>query len=316
MSTFTVNTWSMFLLSDGSTDVDFRHSHSIKTDTIFTIPAIPAIPHNICNHIFNGNVGAPVHKKLQNGAKVLEFGCETAIWTTEVAAEFPDSEFYAVDYTISSDSSDNNNNNVTFIECDILKKKLPFPDNEFDYIFSRDKSVIFGKDYFHDVLSELLRVLKPEGWLEIGYSCAPGRNFSPALGRLLFGLFSWAKLHNIDTNLMTNFESHLKETGKVEIVDQQVTQITSRADYYFGEVARENALSYFNLTKDVMAPFMKMTFEEFDILLKDIENEMRQDDGVVLQQKRVFAKKKNEIMHTVEPYRLSLKRQQSNKENF
>ncbi|CAG8857119.1 14090_t:CDS:2, partial [Gigaspora margarita] len=63
---------------------------------------------------FNGNVGAPVHEKLQSGAKV--------------AAEYPNTEFYAIDSFPLPDSIDN----ISFIEYETIKKIL-FPDNEFDY---------------------------------------------------------------------------------------------------------------------------------------------------------------------------------------
>ncbi|CAG8499784.1 5920_t:CDS:2 [Gigaspora rosea] len=152
--------------------------------------------HSIYEYVFNGHVGAPIHEKLQNGAKVLEFGCDAGIWITEVAAEYPNSEFYAVDFSIPAS---NNVDNITFIKCDILQK-LPFPDDEFDYVFSRDKFLFFEKNNFYDYLSEILRILKPGG-------------------------HSWLKSHNIVKDFIESFESYLQEIGKAESMSHQLVKI-------------------------------------------------------------------------------------------
>ncbi|CAG8809279.1 21230_t:CDS:2, partial [Dentiscutata erythropus] len=122
--------------------------------------------HSLYEYVFSGHIGAPVHEKLKNGARVLEFGCGTGTWVTEVATEYPNTEFYVVDFNISASNADNDN--IKFIKCDILKK-LPFPDNEFDYIFSRDQYNFYGKNTFYEYLSEIFRLLKPGGWLEVEY---------------------------------------------------------------------------------------------------------------------------------------------------
>ncbi|CAG8786891.1 6353_t:CDS:2, partial [Dentiscutata erythropus] len=145
-----------------------HYSHVKKNKKIFYTPIkdisefenFAFYEHQLYDHAFNGSIAAPVHEKLRTGAKVLEFGCGTGIWTIEVAAEYPNSKFYAVDFITK-----NSIENITFINYDI-NQKLPFPDNEFDYIFSRNKTNFFTKDNFQGFLFEVLRVLKPGGWLE------------------------------------------------------------------------------------------------------------------------------------------------------
>ncbi|RIB29682.1 hypothetical protein C2G38_2154605 [Gigaspora rosea] len=142
--------------------------------------------HSIYEYVFNGHIGAPIHETLQNGAKVLEFGRDAGFWITE----------------------------------------LPFPDDEFDYVFSRDKFLFFEKNNFYDYLSEILRILKPGG-------------------------HSWLKSHNIVKDFIESFESYLQEIGKAESMSHQLN------------------------TKDFLAPFMKISFEEFERLTSTTESEMR-----------------------------------------
>ncbi|CAG8567358.1 6277_t:CDS:2 [Cetraspora pellucida] len=216
--------------------------------------------HSIYEHVFNGNVGAPVHEKLQNGGQIL------------VASEYPDTKIYAIDASVpSSDSCDN----VTFMEWSVFKK-LPFPDSEFDYVFSRDKYSIFAKDDFQENLSEIFRVLKPGGWLEV-------RKW-----------YSWLMKHNIDHSLMVTLENVLQESGKAESISRKIVNIPIRSDYSFGEFSLDVYLFYFRSARDYMAPFMDISFEEFDTLMNNVESELNaKNSSVVLRHKQVFARKKN-----------------------
>ncbi|CAG8541080.1 387_t:CDS:2, partial [Cetraspora pellucida] len=230
--------------------------------------------HNVYEYAFKGNVGAPVYEKLQNGAKVLEFGCASGIWTTEVASEYPNTEFYAVDFIIP-DSSANDNNNITFIKCDILKK-LPFPDNEFDYVFSRDKYIFFKNDNIQNFVLEIFRVLKPGGWLEVVYPCFYKGLPGSALSRIFDGVRSLYMSYYIDYRFfMTNFETYLQNTGKAENISHQIAKIPLISDHAFAEFTCENCLLFFKTLKGLVAPIMKISFEEFDDLINNSENELK-----------------------------------------
>ncbi|CAG8827187.1 966_t:CDS:2 [Gigaspora margarita] len=245
--------------------------------------------HSIYEYVFNGHVGAPIHEKLQNGAKVLEFGCDAGIWITEVAAEYPNSEFYAVDFSIPAS---NNVDNITFIKCDILQK-LPFPDDEFDYVFSRDKFLFFEKNNFYDYLSEILRILKPGGWLEVEYFFNQDITNGPATKLMIDAWHSWIKSHNIVQDFIESFERYLQETGKVESMSHQLVKVPIGGSNAFGEFTCEVTICYMKSTKDFLAPFMNISFEEFDRLASTAESEMRAKDcDMSCQLKRIIARKK------------------------
>jgi ubiquinone/menaquinone biosynthesis C-methylase UbiE len=103
--------------------------------------------------------------------KVLDIGCGTGIWCASVAQEFaergqPNVEFVGLD--VVPVYGDMKGVNFTFVRHDFTSNPMPFPDNEFDYIFMRDvswgvKSGLFYTDLFH----EYFRVLKPGGAFEI-----------------------------------------------------------------------------------------------------------------------------------------------------
>ncbi|CAG8626387.1 6229_t:CDS:2 [Cetraspora pellucida] len=243
--------------------------------------------HNFYKFFFNGDLGAPVHEKLQKSAKVLAFR-ECGIWTAEVAAEYPNSEFYAVDSIILD--SRNEFNNITFIECDDFKK-IPFPDNEFDYVFTRDNFLYLEKTTLQEGLSELFRVLRPGGWLEVINS----RQTDLAPGLMYTGLVnawrSYLETQNIDSDILNNFENYLHETGKIDYMSYRI--IKPQAKNASEEVFIDFFLMFFRNARDVLASFMNISFEEYDVLMNNIEKELEaKGNRMTLLHKKVLARKK------------------------
>ncbi|CAG8799964.1 8432_t:CDS:2 [Cetraspora pellucida] len=250
--------------------------------------------YNIYEHVFNDIICAPVQEKLQTGAKVLEFCCDSGIWTTEIAPEYPNTEFYAVDSTISI--SGEKFNNITFIECDIFKK-LPFPDNEFDYIVSQDKLFLMEKNRFLEGLSEIIRVLKPEGWLEFVGTYNTDLVYGSAYKQLKNTWESWLRLQNIDSDIVKNIENYLQQTGKVESISCQTKDSQIRSGNAFGEFLNEFIFSFYRSTRDYLAPFMSISLEEFDDLVNKAECELSaKDNQTTIRHKQILAKKKS--MHS------------------
>ncbi|CAG8828595.1 31536_t:CDS:2, partial [Gigaspora margarita] len=231
--------------------------------------------HIVYEYAFNGHVGAPIHEKLQSGAKALEIGCDAGVWITEVAAEYPNTEFYAVDFNISA--SNTSDENITFVKCNIFQK-LPFPNDKFDYVFSRDKFLFFEKDNFYDYLSELLRILKPGGWLEVGYLLKHYIKNGPVTKMMTDAWQSWLKSQNIVKDFMENFERYLQETGKVESISHQLVKVPIGGSYAFGEFTCEICICYLKNANYYLALFMNISFEEYDRLACISESEMRAKD--------------------------------------
>lgn len=83
-----------------------------------------------------------------------------------MAKEFPNSEFMAIDLIESYEGVLSlAPPNLTFSMADV--RKLPFPDNTFDYVF---QGLAMGSFRIHEwpgVIDELVRVTKPGGWVEL-----------------------------------------------------------------------------------------------------------------------------------------------------
>jgi SAM-dependent methyltransferase len=109
-------------------------------------------PQKLCNYIsktFFKTIEVQAEK-----CKILDIGCckGTALKSFNKSGNF---ELYGIDIR------DENVEGINFKACNLEKESIPYPDDYFDYIYS--KSVLEHVVNTDNFLSEALRVLKPNG---------------------------------------------------------------------------------------------------------------------------------------------------------
>ncbi|KAF8246491.1 hypothetical protein K440DRAFT_487066, partial [Wilcoxina mikolae CBS 423.85] len=102
---------------------------------------------------------------------VLELGCGSAIWSACMADEFAkmgrsDVKFTGMD--VVDVRMDMKGVDFKFVKHNLLTNPFPFEDNAFDFVFCRDMTLCYpSKKMYIDIISEILRIVKPGGLLEI-----------------------------------------------------------------------------------------------------------------------------------------------------
>jgi ubiquinone/menaquinone biosynthesis C-methylase UbiE len=123
--------------------------------------------HIIVRRVLGGNHHAPPRMPQ----RILDAGCGTGRWLVEMATEFPSAEVVGGD-VVRPDSLAPMlaplaalAAQVAFVEAD-LRQRLPFPDASFDCAHMRlmHGALLPGQYLF--ALRELVRVTRPEGWVE------------------------------------------------------------------------------------------------------------------------------------------------------
>ena len=82
-----------------------------------------------------------------------------------MATDFPNPSFTGVDISPVTPQGIKPKN-VHFVQGNILDG-LPFPDNSFDYVHQRLLILGIPSDKWQSVVNDIVRVLKPGGYLEV-----------------------------------------------------------------------------------------------------------------------------------------------------
>ncbi|CAI2164940.1 20425_t:CDS:2 [Funneliformis geosporum] len=124
------------------------------------------LQHFLFEHIWKSNYSSPIEHKLKScDFKVLDVGCGPGTWLLEMSTQHPLVKFVGVDI-VPVFPSEIKPTNLDFHKCDI-NQGLPFKDNYFDFVRMSLIATSLKGDQWNDAIRELVRVLKPNGYLEI-----------------------------------------------------------------------------------------------------------------------------------------------------
>ncbi|KAI8997650.1 S-adenosyl-L-methionine-dependent methyltransferase [Pilobolus umbonatus] len=144
----------------GNSTVDF----SLPCDT--TEGERLATMHHMFKSILQGNFISPVRDVLSNTrANVLDIGCGNGTWVLEMSNEFPNTEFFGIDECPLFPKS-NKPPNTHFVQHNVLSP-FPFNANQFDFIYMRSMILYYTPAQLVTLLSDISRILKPGGYLEV-----------------------------------------------------------------------------------------------------------------------------------------------------
>jgi len=126
--------------------------------------------HLVLRQAFKGNYAAPIDKPRS----ILDVGTGTARWAKEMALVFPQANVVGLDVkepltdeqNVPANAADARPANYSFVLGNVLEG-LPFPDESFDFVHQRLLFFAIPADRWQFALSELVRVTRRGGWIEI-----------------------------------------------------------------------------------------------------------------------------------------------------
>ncbi|CAB4377447.1 unnamed protein product [Rhizophagus irregularis] len=127
------------------------------------------LDHYLFRFQWQSNFSSPIEQNLLSGGlKVLDVGCGTGTWILDMAKEYhPTNIYIGIDILPILPDENSRLSNTGFIQCDLLDG-IPFPDSTFDFVCER--FLIYPDltdSQWKYLFSEIKRVLKPGGYLEI-----------------------------------------------------------------------------------------------------------------------------------------------------
>ncbi|KAG9320258.1 hypothetical protein KVV02_005035 [Mortierella alpina] len=231
---------------------------SICATLWFVIP----LQHFILRYAIQGNYKAPLDKSKVRA--ILDVGCGPGTWTMEMANEFPDATLTGIDMSAVFPTTIIPGN-CRFLQHNILNR-FPFPDNTFDFVYQRLLIAGLTPDDWSRVLSELERVTKPGGWIELVEVDGVGGNNGPYTAKI----WSW-----VDRALATRGVNCQigREPGLVPLMEKaQITNIkqdalrlpTGHHGGKIGVLLKENEHSFWNAITPMIIHGAGIDQEEYE----------------------------------------------------
>ncbi|CAG8522638.1 7073_t:CDS:2 [Funneliformis mosseae] len=180
--------------------------------------------HFVKRYIYDSNFSAPIEEKLiQGGYKVLDIACGSGAWLLDLSTRYDNSHFFGIDFQ-EVYPQEIKPPNLKFTKADILEG-LPFPDNEFDFVRQDSMSHVLQRNQWEFVLSEIVRVTKPGGYIELAELNITFNGFGPILHRIYGGMRNFLLKQNVDINVTYELESMLKSQPNVTTIHRDEREL-------------------------------------------------------------------------------------------
>ncbi|CAG8453462.1 3193_t:CDS:2, partial [Scutellospora calospora] len=229
-------------------------------------------------YIWQSNFSSPIDEYIKTGGvKVLDVGGGSGPWVIEMAREYTNTLFTKIDSKASLQNSETLPN-LTIKEYNLLELglgSLPFEDSTFEFIHVGFLAYELPESQFEALVNELIRVLKPGGYLEIMDTDFEGGNEGPSAHRLMSSLRSYYISKGINPMITNKLEPLMKSTkGLSDITVQRTLHALGNWDERIGELALDNWLQFLNDIKYSIAPFMGISDTEYRYLVREFGSEV------------------------------------------
>jgi SAM-dependent methyltransferase len=163
---------------------------------------------------------------LDQPTNILHVTDGTVRWVVEMAVEFPNAQVVGFEFSPLPNIAPvlaplgDLASHVSFIEGDVTKG-LPFPEGTFDYVFMRYVSPSIPAAHWPRVIAELVRVLRPGGWVEVRETALAVHDPGPAYAQGGAWIAELLRRRGMDSDLGPKLR-HLLEGANLQPVIERV----------------------------------------------------------------------------------------------
>ncbi|KAG0227493.1 hypothetical protein BGW42_002928 [Actinomortierella wolfii] len=223
--------------------------------------------HYLVRYVFKGNYNVKLDPKAK--LNILDVATGTAVWALEMSHEFPNSQIYGVDISPIF-PTEIKPANCHFQLCNILDG-LPFEDNFFDFIYQRLLVYALTPAQRKQVNAELLRVLKPGGYLQLVESDGIVYNSGPQMDMINRLSLETSMRHGVDPRIVQNMRSGLKHAGYVNVNSFHIALPVGKWGGKVGELSLQNMHGLANIW--LKGEVGRMSEEEAQRVLEIVDQE-------------------------------------------
>ncbi len=223
--------------------------------------------HYLFRNALHGNFSAPI----QQPQSILDVGTGTGRWATEMARQFPQANVIGLDLvappaddSTTAQTGEPRPENYVFVQGNVLDG-LPFPDKTFDFVHQRLLVAGIPLARWPGVVSELLRVTMPGGWVEL-LEAIPARG-GPAMNQLYEWLVGIGLPRGVDIRTTHLIGQYLLDAGAQQVTYRQLDMPMGIWGDRSGAMMEAN---YFALHQGIRGPLLALgmtSAAEFDAVM-------------------------------------------------
>src|SRR5205085_2860735 len=175
---------------------------------------------DVQHHALRLAVGTNYLVPVGRPGRVLDCGGGTGQWAFELCTEFPDALVVGVDL---QPAKPDRPVNFRFVQASVLGG-LPFADGGFDYVHQRLLAAAIPLSRWSELIGELVRVVRPGGWVELveaDWAVEPG---GPATRELIGLAMRLGRSLGLDTmgTIFRSLDGHLARAGLVDVARRTI----------------------------------------------------------------------------------------------
>lgn len=235
--------------------------------------------HYMLRYALRGNYAAPVEQPRD----ILDVGCGTGRWATEMATEFPNANVIGVD--VAPPPMDENvanklhADNYTFVQGNALER-LPFPDGSFDFVHQRLLTLAIPEAQWPGAVHELARVTRRGGWIEM---VEGGDRFdgSPAMERISDWGQGLLRRRGINSDMVRHLGEMLQQAGAVDVTQRRVDLPIGKHGGRIGAMVETNTMTALVALRAPIASLGIADADAFDRTLAQARDEIARGHFVV-----------------------------------
>lgn len=231
--------------------------------------------HYVLRQAFKGNFVAPI----QNPHAILDVGAGTGRWAREVATVFPTANVVGLDINppkvdehAEAGGEELRPPNYAFVSGNVLEG-LPFADGSFDFVHMRLLVLALPHDRWPFVISELIRVTRPGGWIE-SVEVIEDQQGGPAVDQIMTWVSAMLQRRGIDIADGSRVGTLLQAQGLGNVSSRRVEVPIGVHGGRVGKLMAADILNGMQAVRGPMEALGLTTAAEFDRMYAEAQRAM------------------------------------------
>jgi SAM-dependent methyltransferase len=225
------------------------------------------------HYVLQERLGANYLAPLKRPSRILDVGCGTGLWAYELCAEFPRALVVGFDLVPSKRPWPAT---YRFVRGNLLQG-LPFADDRFDFVHQRLLTGVPVKAWAR-AMTELVRVMRPNGWLELVELAPEISPAGPATSRLLEMMWGVFRDVGLDTTgiIYRSLGEQARRAGLIDIEAREVTLPIGEWGGRIGSLMATDFLSVSMRTAGLFEAKFGVSEQEYRQLVTAMQQEWEQ----------------------------------------